>query len=122
MPLPDPNAEEATAEISQELRARHHYCVEQAKYWQKLADEAKEEILTAMGDAFAATVDGEKVYTHRPKSNYAEARLRRDYPEVTQHYVREKVVEEFDVDLFAKVHPEIAQKYRVRSFNMVEGS
>jgi hypothetical protein len=120
MPLPDPNADETTVEISHGLRVRHNYCVEQVKYWQKLADEAKGEILAAMGDAFAATIDGEKVYTHRPKSNYADARLRKDYPEMTQHYVRTKEVEVFDVTMFAKVHPEIAEQYRVRSFNVVE--
>ena len=72
--------------------------------------------MEAMGSNTAALVGGQSVATYRPTSRYAEARIRADYPELTQHYMHEEPRDVFDIELFAKAYPDIAEQYRVRSF------
>ena len=120
MPLPDKHADEATVEIDENLFKRHLMCVQNAKFWQDQAAETKAEILALMGEIPAALVGGAKVITHRTARNYATARLREDYPELTQHFMQTRLEEVFDIDMFSRLHPEIAEKYRVRSFKITE--
>jgi hypothetical protein len=49
------------------------------------------------------------------------AALVRDNPELTKHYMKRREVEELDIESFALVHGDIANKYRVREFRVAGG-
>ena len=119
MPLPDPHAGELTAEVSPDLVARLDAAKAAAKAWTEEANRLAARLRVEMGDAFAATVNGEKVYTYRPQDKYAVARLRQDYPDLTKHFMRHEMTETLDVSAFAARHPQIADQYRVRALNRV---
>lgn len=74
------------------------------------------EIEEEMGAATAATIDGIKVITYRPKAGYSVTGILRDYPELAQHYLHTQKKETLDVQAFVKQHPDIAAKYQTREF------
>lgn len=122
MVLPNKWSNEVTAEVSAEKWARRLEYLANAAAWKAEADKLTAELRQEAIDAGATALvaDGRKVATYRPIDKYAEASLRREHPEVTQHFMREKTVDVFDIELFVKVHPEIAEPYRVRAFKEVE--
>lgn len=119
MALPDPHADELSVELDSDLIKLYRQAKVNAQGWKTEEDRLRKRIEESLGDAFAGTVDGEKVVTYRATSGYAEARIRNDFPELVQHYMRPVTKDEFDMELFAKAHPEIAEKYRIRSFRNV---
>ena len=120
MSLPDKNADEPVVEIESELWQLYLEYVRNSQEWRKLADELLKKIKEQVGDAYAVVVDGEKVATYRPTAKYAEASLIKDYPDLARHFVRSETKDVFEIKRFARLHPEIAEKYRVRSFREVE--
>lgn len=119
MPIPDPYANEPTAEVDLDHYRNWLVAKDAVMKWQKEVKRLEELLGKQMGDASAGTVNGTKVITHRPQKNYAAAALRRDYPDLTAHFVKKTVVDEFQVDDFVAAHPDIAEPYRVRAFRMV---
>lgn len=122
MSIPDPYANEPTAEVD-----RDHYLAwvkakDAAARWHKEADRIEQLLKKSLADAHAGTLNGVKVLTNRPQKNYAAAAIRRDYPDLAQHFLQRVVKEEFQVDDFAAAHPDIAEAYRIRSFRMVVGA
>lgn len=117
MPLPDPHAGESTREVNPDTVKLLDQAKESVKAWSAEVVRLSNRLREEMGDAFAATVDGEKVYAYRPQANYAVARLQKDYPDLTRHFMKSQVVEALDIALFARAHPEIAEQYRVRALN-----
>jgi hypothetical protein len=122
MALPDKHKDEPTTEVSADAYTKWVEAKNNAVQWGKVAAAYRTLLEQQMGDAFAATVDGIKVLTHRPADTYATARIQKDHPQLTQHFLRHEMVETFDVQKFAAAYPEIAEKYRVRSFREVEQS
>lgn len=120
MPLPDPNADEPVAEVDHGLWIRYQDAKSNAAQWDAIAKNLRAKLLEGKEDVFALTFDGVKIATNRPTSKYAEARLQKDYPELTRHYRHTVTDEVFNLELFVKAHPEIAEAYRVRSFREVE--
>lgn len=116
MPLPDPHAGEVTTEVSEDLWKQYEMSLVTLKEWTEYVNKLKKAILEQLGDAYAGTVNGEKVVAHRPKDQYAVARLRQDYPDLTERFLKWKTEEIFDEEAFVAAHPEIADKYRVRAF------
>lgn len=119
MPLPDKHANEPVIEIDPDLFHKFGEAKVAVAAWTAEMERLKKLILAQAGDAYALTVGGEKVLTHRPQVNYADARLRKDYPDLTEHFMTMKVETVFDVEAFAAHHPEIAEKYRVRALKEV---
>ena len=117
MPLPDPHANEPTVEVSPDLVKLYGEAVTNAKYWTEEANRLKARLMDQIGNAFAGTVHGEKVVTHRPKDQYAVARLRTDYPDLTEHFMAWKTERVFDLEKFKQAHPEIIEQYQVRALN-----
>lgn len=76
----------------------------------------REEIEEEMGAATAATIDGTKVITYRPKAGYSVTGILRDYPELAQHYLHTTSKETLNVEAFVRQHPDIAAKYQTREF------
>lgn len=120
MALPDKNADEPVAEIESELWKLYREYLANSMEWRKLADDLLKKIKEQVGDAYAVVVDGEKVATYRPTAKYAEVALMRDFPDLTRHFVRSESRDVFDIQRFVRLHPEIAEKYKVRSFREVQ--
>jgi hypothetical protein len=116
MPLPDPHANEMTVELDRDKVKLLNEAKDAITKWTKYYTRLKKEIMEAMGDAFAGTVDGDKVILYRPKDQYAVTQLENDYPDLVEHFRIAKVVYEIDMDHFKERHPDIAEKYRVRAF------
>jgi len=115
MPLPDKHANEPTVEIQASLFQEMMEAKTSVEAWTKRYNELKAEMTALIGDAYAATLDGVKVLTYRPKATYAESRLRQDFPDLTQHFVELKAQDVFNMDKFREAHPDIAEKYRIRA-------
>lgn len=116
MPLPDPHAGEPTTEVNSDLWKKYEEALERVAEWTEYASKLKAMVLDQLGDAFAGTVNGEKVVAHRPKQQYAAGRIQKDYPDLVQRFMKYHTEEMFDLDSFVAAHPEIAEQYRVRAF------
>lgn len=119
MPLPDPHANESTVEIDQDTFKQWQEAVLFMKGWEAEAVRLKAKLLEQLGDAFAGTVNGEKVIAYRPKDQWASTRIQKDYPDLVQHFIKYKTEEVFDLDAFGNAHPEILDQYRVRAFTQL---
>lgn len=122
MPLPDKHANEPTVEVDEDLYAMIQAARDAVDAWTKELNRLKKKLTEQIGDAYAATVHGEKVYTYRPKDSYAEARLIKDYPDLTQHFFAYRTENVFDMDKFREAHPDIAAQYRVRALVEVKAT
>lgn len=120
MSTPEPYAGEPTQEIDRTIFMKWQEAKRNAEAWEHEAKRLRAHLESMLGDAFAATIDGVKVLTYRPGAKYATAAIRRDYPDLTQHFIISRLVDDLDMDRFAAQHPEIAERYRVRSFREVE--
>lgn len=120
MALPDKHADEPTKEAEPGLWFKYTEAHNARVQWERLEKLYRDQIVADLGDSFALTVDGKKVATYRPQVNYAVAQLQKDYPNLTEHYTHTVPKTVFDIELFAKAHPEIAEKYRIRAFKEVE--
>lgn len=89
-----------------------------AEEWKRRAEELRSTLITILGDAHAGLVAGRKVVSFRPRQQWAEAQLIQKYPDLTQHYMRPRVIEVFDLPAFILVHPDIAEEFRVRALRV----
>lgn len=121
MPLPDPHADEPTVEVDRDTVKLMQEAKANAKAWTEEYERLRKKFEVELGDAYAATVDGEKVYTYRPKEAYAEARLIRDNPDLAQHFMEFAYVNQFNFTKFRQQHPDIAERYRIRALVEVKG-
>lgn len=120
MSLPDPHAGEPTKEVPRKLVEQWVQARDAAAYWKEQEERLKAELAAEIGDAYAGTIDGEKVFTYRPINRYAEARLKAEYPDLVQHFIHPKLVDTFDVNAFSAQHPDVAERYRSRQFRAAE--
>lgn len=121
MPIPDPHTNEPTIEADRALVVQYQQAAGNAAAWQAIADRLKAQMQEQIGDNYALTLDGEKVFTYRPTRGYAEAQLRKQYPDLTQHFFRTEARQVFDMEAFAIRHSEIAEQFRIRSFREAFG-
>jgi hypothetical protein len=112
----DPHAGEPTADLDPATYSAYMEAKANAKSWKAEAERLENMLNEQLGDAYAGLVDGRKLVYHRPEKRFQAAQLQKDYPELTQHFLRLEYVNVFDVEAFAKLHPEIAEQYRTRSF------
>jgi hypothetical protein len=120
--VPDKYASESTQEIQANAYLAWIKAKTAADAWKAEELRLREVLELAMGDADAATIDGQKVITHRYTDKIATRRLMEDYPDLTEHYMIDSVVHEFNLSAFLLTHGDIAEKYRVRSFRVVAKS
>lgn len=118
----DPHADETTVAIDThtELLQRWTEARANASAWKKLEEELGDELLKAIGDADAATVNGRKVVTHRPRAGYNTTAIRASHPDLYERFVVPVTKETFDARAFAEAFPEIAQAYRSRALLIVK--
>lgn len=120
MLLPDKHAGEKTKDIDRDKYFLYLEAVSAANSWLREANRLKAEIIRELGDAYAGVVDGKKVVAHRPKRQYAITRLRKDYPDLTEHFMKWTTEQTFDVDAFDLAHHDILQMYQVHAFVELE--
>lgn len=116
MPLPDPHENELTVELDGNKVELLYNARAQIKAWTFQYNRLKQELMADLGDAYAGTVDGQKVIYYRPKDQYAIARLESDYPDLVAHFKKMEVKEVLDLQAFAAQHSDLLEKYRVRAF------
>jgi hypothetical protein len=119
VPVPDRHADEPTQEIQADAYAAWSKAKAASEAWKAEEQRLRTILELAMGDADAATINGRKVLTNRPTRRIAVKRLMEDYPALVEHYMRPVTTTEFDEASFIRVHRDIAEKYRVRSFRLV---
>lgn len=112
----DPHADEPTAEMDRVTYTQYLEAQSNAAAWKKESERLMKLLDEQIGDAYAGTIDGHKLVTHRPEQRWSVRQLVQDYPELTAHYMKKVVVDEFEMEEFRKAHQDIADKYRVRSF------
>lgn len=120
MPLPDPHAHEMTVELDENLFARWKTAKGNTEAWDRETKRLRDLLEKQLGDAFAGTVEGEKVLTYRPSQKWAVERIRTDHPDLSRHFMRTKETEYFDIESFVRMYPEVADLYRVRQFRLVD--
>lgn len=120
MPIPDPHADELTTEIDRDKFKLWLEAKAAVKAWQAEADRLAQDLQESLHGLSAGTVDGIKVVSYREKDQYAVSRLRQDYPDLIQHFMKPLVTTVFDLEAFTAAHAEIAEKYRVREFRSLE--
>lgn len=119
MPLPDPHANEPTSELDRDKWKLYQEARAAVKAWTVEMDRLRTELEAEIGDAFAGTVNGDKVVTYRYKDQWAASTIQKENPELAQHFYTYKRV--FDLTAFRERHPDIADRYRVRAFVETEG-
>jgi hypothetical protein len=119
MPLPDPYVNEPTADLDPHTFGLYMEAMDAIAQWDKEAKRLKDLLIKEIGDAHAGLINGRKVIYYRPADRWAEARMIKDYPDLTGHYIKPKVTQVFDLDSFSSAHPDITEQYRVRSFRSV---
>jgi hypothetical protein len=119
MGIPDPYLNEPTMEVDQDLYQEWVNAQKNASGWEREARRLRELLEKQGAGAHALTVNRVKVITNRPQANYAAAAIKRDYPDLVEHFTKSVLKDEFQVNDFARAHPEIAEQYRVRSFRLV---
>lgn len=116
MPLPDPYATEPVAVIDPHIWKLYLQASSNAEGWQREAEKLRLQVEEQLGEAHAGTVDGVKVLYHRPADRWAVGRILKDYPELSQQFMRPQLQDVFAIEEFRAAHPEIADQYQVRSF------
>lgn len=112
----DPHADEPTVAINPTLHAKYLEAKENAALWKKEADRLKAQLVAELGDAYAGTINGYKLVTYRPEERFNTTQLRKDWPDLTEHFVKYVTEPVFVMSDFEAAHADIAEKYRVRSF------
>lgn len=120
MALPDPHAGEPTVELPPGLWDEYRTAVASVAGWEAHAKALRERIEAIIGDAHAATVNGDTVITYRPTSRVAAARLLAEYPDLVQHFMVTQTTETLDVKAFEARHPDIVAQYRSRQFRVAD--
>jgi len=111
----DKHRDEPTAEVDAGLVAEWRAAKATKAAWEIEEKRLRQLLEKQLGDAHAGTVDGEKVLTNRPIKTYRVQALLADNPDLAAHYFVPGP-DVFQVERFARMHPEIAERYRSRAF------
>lgn len=117
MPV-DPHADEPTAELDPVKWALYVELLKAMEAGEQRLKALRKEFEQEIGDAHAGVVNGRKVITYRPRDGYNTTLLKKEYGELTQHFMREETRDVLDMSLFAKAYPDIAQKFQTRDFRI----
>lgn len=119
MAVPGKYDDEPTREIDRDYYKLWREAKGAEKAWKEEAERLRALLEDQIGDTFAGTIDGVKVVTYRPGAGLATAAIRRDYPDLVRRFLRQEITEVLDVEAFSRAHPDVAERYRIRSFREV---
>jgi hypothetical protein len=111
----DKNKDEPTAEVDSVAYRRWRVAEDAIKQWKIESELAQAELKRQVGDAHAGTIDGKKVIYYRPIATYRQKDLLAENADLASHYFVPGP-DVFQMERFAAMHPEIADKYRSRAF------
>lgn len=118
MPV-DPHADEPTAELDPVKWALYVELLKAMEAGEQRLEDLRKEFEEAIGQAHAGVVDGKKVITFRPRTgSYNTTLLKKEYGELTQHFMHPVTRDALDMELFARAYPEYAAKYQTRDFKV----
>lgn len=121
MPV-DPHDGEPTAELDPVKWALYVELLKAMEAGKQRLEALRKEFEEAIGEAYAGVVDGRKVITYRPRAGtYNTTLLKKEYGDLTQHFMRAETRDVLDMELFAKAYPEYAAKYQTRDFKVYGG-
>lgn len=115
----DPYLNESTVDLDPEVHRLYLEAKANADAWSAEAVRLKGQLLVELGKADAGLVNGLKLITHRPVATYRIKDLMAAYPELTQHFIKPKVVDEFDTEAFRLQHPDLLEQHRSRQFRTI---
>ena len=119
MPVPDRHEDEPAKEIDRDYYRLWREAKGNAVAWETEAKRLRRLLEEQLGDAFAATIDGVKVLTYRPTATYATQAIIKDFPDLVRRFMRQEISEVLDVEAFRRAHPDVAERYRARSWREV---
>lgn len=118
MPV-DEHADEPTVELDPVKWALYVELLKAMEAGKQRLESLRKEFEVAIGAAHAGKVGDKKVITYRPRTGtYNTTLLKKEYGELTQHFMREETKDVLDMELFAKAYPEYAAKYQTRDFKV----
>lgn len=97
-----------------QLLAEERECTAMAAWWKQRGDKVKKRIREIMGDHTVGTVNGIPAVYYEPQNRFDSTTFRGKYPDMFRAYSRPITEEEFDVEWFKRVHPEIYSQFQVR--------
>jgi 3-dehydroquinate dehydratase len=115
----DPYADEPTAPLDPVQWALYQELLKAMAVAETRLKDLRASFEEQIGEAHAGTVDGKKVVTNRPKKGWNTTLLKKEYGELTMHFMREETKDVLDMELFAKAYPDIAQKFQTREFRVL---
>lgn len=119
MPVPDRHEDEPAKEVDRDYYRLWREAKGNAVAWEAEATRLRTLLEGQVGDAYAATIDGIKVVTYRPTAGYATQSIIKDYPDLVGRFMIKDVRDVLNIDAFRRAHPEVAERYRVRSWREV---
>lgn len=120
MPLPDPFESEPVTQVDPSLVMRLREAKAAVAAWTREVEALTKKLIEQVGSNHAGMVGEDKVFTYRPTKRWATSRLMSERGDLTQHFMRQVVREELNLEAFASQHPEVLEQYQVRQFVMVE--
>lgn len=76
-------------------------------------DRIEAKLRLAVGDKIGC-LDGQRVFSYQGIDRFAAKRFQDEMPELAQHFLVTRTVEEIDVDFLRKARPDLYDKYRAR--------
>jgi hypothetical protein len=116
----DEHANEPAVQLPPDLVDQYKAAVNALQGWKNHVAFLRRQIEEKMGGAYAGMVGDRKVVTYRPVDTWAVSLLRKEHPELAQHFVKEVTREMFALQDFIRQHGDIAARYQSRSFRIVE--
>lgn len=93
----------------------------EAKKYTRLRDEIRAVIAAKMGDATEGTIDGKIAMRRTESAQFADARFRKDHPDMYEEVKVPKLVYEVDLDKLKEIDESIVAQYStVRWTNYIE--
>jgi hypothetical protein len=101
-----------------DLIARYRKCRDLEAQWKKEKEIVKAQLAKLMGDAEVGLLNGEKVLTYAREERFNTTEFRKQYPDMYKLYMKEKTVEQFDLEGFRLTRSELFEEFQVRSLRV----
>lgn len=112
-PVPEEKVIELDAHVS--MLKKLTEASDNIAFWKGQYDKYKAQLDEILGDATAATVDGQVVLTYRYEERFRGGDFQKMYPDTYRTFVTEVVEKKFDLALFKASRPDLYREFRVRA-------
>lgn len=112
-------AKDPTKEVDRDLYFRWLRAKAEADKAKAYAEELGVQLVQSLGSAYAGTIDGIEVVSHRPRDQYRVSELRAAHPDLADQFLVDGP-QVLDMAAFARAFPEIAARYQSRALKPVK--